>query len=134
MADLQRKLDYANKRVSFAWAKYYDMTNNRHEADWIQYNNINGWILGVREENRVADDRTVPEHIKAEMKEMANMLKKQWGCPICMEFIPNEKLVITNCGHFYCGECLESWKKIEKDKGKEKWKCCSCNRQHKLDE
>ena len=54
----------------------------------------------------------MPEHIKEELKNMAKELKKKWECPICYDFIADEQLLITNCGHYYCVPCLESWKHI----------------------
>jgi hypothetical protein len=117
---LQNKLDYANKRVKFAWAKYYQSINeDLHEAH-IHYTTF----------NRVADDRAIPEHIKTEMKEMAAALKKKWECPVCMDMIEDEQLEITNCGHYYCKPCLQSWKNAEKARGEDKWKCGVCNRKH----
>jgi hypothetical protein len=120
METLQRRLDYANKRVKFAWAKYYEQVNAALHNDHHNYAAF----------NRVADDRSIPEHIKTEMKEMAVALKKKWECPVCMDMIADENLEITNCGHFYCKPCLTQWKQTSKDRGDAKWKCCSCNRGH----
>jgi hypothetical protein len=122
--ELQTKLQWANKRVAFAWAKYYEQVNNALHDDWIHYNDY----------NRVADDRSIPEHIKVELKEMAKALQKKWECPVCMDFIADGVLDITNCGHYYCKPCLEAWKKAEKDNGKDKWSCGMCNRKHKFNE
>jgi len=124
MANLQQKLDWANKRCKFAWAKFYETIHDRLHDDYQQYNTI----------NRVADDRSIPEHIKGEMKEMAKALKKKWECPCCMDFIAEDELEITNCGHFYCRGCLTDWKTASKNRGDAKWKCCMCNRQHKFND
>ena len=70
MDELRQRLLYANKRVSFAWAKYYEQVRGDLNADHIHYDNF----------NRVADDKEVPEHIKTEMKAMAVALKKKWEC------------------------------------------------------
>jgi hypothetical protein len=117
---LQQKLDYANKRVKFAWAKYYERVRGHLHDDHQHYDTF----------NRVADDRTIPEHIKEEMKTMAAALKKKWECPICLDFIADNQLDITNCGHFYCKPCLAGWKTAEKERGEDKWKCGVCNRKH----
>jgi late competence protein required for DNA uptake (superfamily II DNA/RNA helicase) len=109
-----------NKQRAFAWAKYYEEVRlHLHDAH-DHYNNY----------NRVADDRSIPEHIKNEMKEMAKALKKKWECPICLDFIEDEQLDITNCGHYYCKDCLKGWKDAEKARGEAKWKCGVCNRKH----
>jgi len=121
MDALQRKLDYANKRVSYAWAKVYEGARNRQEADWIHYQ------LLVR---RTGDDVALPQHIKDELTAMAKELKKEWECPICMEFIPIESLEITNCGHYYCRPCLDGWRQACRDRGSDKWSCGKCNRRH----
>jgi ubiquitin C-terminal hydrolase len=124
---LRVKLNYANKRVAFAWAKYYAEVNRELVEDrrhWILYTTV----------STPSDDVKIPEHIKEEMKAMATALKKKWECPCCMEFIADDALEITNCGHYYCKECLAQWKATEKARGAEKWKCGMCNRKHKFKE
>ena len=117
---LQQRLAWREKQRAYAWAQFYAVRNEQLHDDHQQYDTF----------NRVADDRAVPEHIKAELKAMATALKKKWECPVCMDMIDDGDLVITNCGHFYCKACLEAWKKTEKDRGEEKWKCGCCNRKH----
>ena len=112
----------ANRRTKFAWAKYYEVANDNHRVAFHHYSSL----------NKAADDRQVPEHIKEELKNMAKELKKKWECPICYDFIVDEQLLITNCGHYYCVPCLESWKQQQQRDGKRKWKCCVCNREHAL--
>jgi len=114
------KLVYAKKQKAYAWAKYYETVNERLHDDHQNYDTF----------NRVADDKSIPEHIKTEMREMATALKKKWECPCCMEMIADDALEITNCGHYYCKPCLEGWKKASKDRGDAKWKCGMCNRSH----
>lgn len=122
MDALRNKLEYANKKTRFAWAKYYAQVNEdlatAHEV-FMKYNSI-------------ADDKAIPEHVKTTIKEMAAALKKKWECPICLDMIADEHLEITNCGHYYCKECVESWKKTCKDRGDEKWFCAVCKRAHKF--
>ena len=124
MDELRQRLLYANKRVSFAWAKYYEQVNQQLHDDHNNYDRF----------NRVADDKEVPEHIKTEMKTMATALKKKWECPVCMDMIEDADLEITNCGHFYCKACLTGWKQTCKDRGDPKWSCGMCNRKHKFAE
>ena len=124
MQALQTRLDYANKRVKFAWAKYYQEVHGELRNDHVYHATF----------TRVADDTAIPEHIKAEMKSMATALKKKWECPMCIDMIPDEQLEITNCGHYYCKNCLDTWKKTCKDRGDAKWKCAICNRQSKFNE
>jgi len=117
---LTMKLQYANKRVKFAWAKYYESVNAQLHGDHAHYTTY----------NTVASDTAIPEHIKTEMRTMATELKKKWECPVCMEMIDDGDLEITNCGHFYCKPCLAGWKQTEKNRGEQKWKCGVCNRKH----
>jgi hypothetical protein len=120
MDALQKKLDYANKRVSFAWAKVYEGARARQEADWRHYRTL----------NRTGDDNVLPQHIKDELTAMAKELKKEWECPICLEFIPIDTLEITNCGHYYCRPCLDGWRQASRQQGLDKWSCGKCNRRH----
>jgi late competence protein required for DNA uptake (superfamily II DNA/RNA helicase) len=110
--------------VKFAWAKYYGEVREELNSDHVYHTTF----------IRIADDTSIPEHIKTEMKAMAAALKKKWECPVCMNMIADEQLEITNCGHYYCKECLDTWKQTCKDRGDEKWKCGMCNRKHKFNE
>jgi len=122
MERLQQQLIYANKRVKFAWAKYYEEVREQLHADHGNYDTF----------NRVADDKDIPAHIKEEMKAMAVALKKKWECPVCMDMIEHDDLVITNCGHYYCKGCLDNWKQTCRNNGETKWSCGMCNRKHKF--
>ena len=120
MTDLQTKLRFAQNQRAFAWAKYYTAINQAHDDDHGHYE-----VVRV-----IADDAGVPEHIKTQMKEMATALKKKWECPVCLEFIPDGQVEITNCGHIYCKPCLKAWQDAEKAQGKAKWECGVCKRKH----
>lgn len=119
---LQSRLNWARRQKAYAWAKFYEARTDNLRQDRIVYRTI---------ENTT---ELLPAHIKTEFLEMAKTLKKKWECPVCMDFIEEDKLEITMCGHFYCKGCLEKWKQTEKDKGKEKWKCGLCNKQFKFNE
>lgn len=119
---LTARLNFAEKRVAFAWARYYNTVRESNEDDNRNYHTI----------TRIAttEVETMPTHIKNELKEMAEELKKKWECPICQDFIEGEQLEITNCGHFYCKGCLNQWKEACKGRGDAKWECCTCKRKH----
>jgi hypothetical protein len=114
------KLNYANRRCKYAWAKYYEAIHQNLHDDFIQYERI----------ERVVTEEALPVHIKSELKEMASILKKKWECPICIEFIAEDELEITNCGHFYCKGCLENLKNSYKEKEEDKWCCAVCRKKH----
>jgi len=116
-ATLQQRLTYANKRVAFAWAKYYEAIETNLATDHRQYETI----------TQMSED-SIPTHIKNELKTMATELKKRWECPICLDMIESGDLQITNCGHFYCKGCLEQLIKTHKDKGDTKWTCATCRK------
>lgn len=117
---LTNKLTYARRQKAYAWAKYYEQVNNalhgdhEHHAHYI----------------RIVGESAIPTHIKEEMREMANILRKKWECPVCMEMIEDGDLDITNCGHFYCKPCLNQMKTVQKGQGKNKWECAVCRRKH----
>ena len=120
MERLTNQLAAANKRVKFAWAKYYEEVNEQLHVAHRDFTRF----------NRVADDREIPEHIKTELKEMATALKKKWECPVCIDMIDDNDLIITNCGHYYCKGCLDQWKLTCRERGDAKWECCNCKRKH----
>ena len=104
----------------FAWAKYYDGVRARIEADYRMRQRI------ASMEQR--SDSCVPTHIVAELKEMADALKKTWECPICLEMITPEVLAITPCGHFYCGGCLGTMCATARNAGQRQVPCAICRR------
>ena len=118
------QLDYARKQRAYAWAQFYEARNDAHHIAFVQVENF----------RHMAEDATVPEHMKTLIKEMGDELKKKWDCPICADFIPDGELDITNCGHFYCKACLKGWKDKCKADGKPRWSCGMCNREHKFKE
>lgn len=115
---LTNRLNYANKKCKYAWAKYYESVTQNLQDDREQYTQLTKII------------EVIPNHLKIEMKEMADKLKKKWECPICMDFIETDNLEITNCGHFYCKECLENLKNSFKEKEEDKWNCAVCRKKH----
>jgi len=115
---------FCKKQKAFAWAKYYESSRKRLEADHKHYNELKA-LEGAG---------SIPVHIKEALATMGAELKKVWECPVCIDIIEPTALEITNCGHFYCKPCLVQWKTVSKNRGDEKWKCGLCNKQHKYDE
>jgi len=96
---LQNKLEYANRRVKYAWAKYFETIENEHNGNIQQYNlNQNIISSGV-------DD--LPIHIVNEIEKLNIELKRKLDCPICMDIIQEGKLKITGCGHKFCKDCYD---------------------------
>ena len=117
--DFERKLLLERKKTKFAWAKYYGVIrNDLEEAHTIHTSYTN--MLKPSEEK-------IPQHIINTLKNMAEELKHKWECPICLDFIETNNLEITNCGHYYCKECLKTH---IQNTDEEKWKCCVCRKQH----
>lgn len=120
IAQAVRQLEYERKRTRFAWAKYYEVLNTELTTEHRAYETY----------NRIAGDEGIPEHIKAELKEMGELLHKKWECPVCLDMIEPGQLEITNCGHYYCRECLRRWSGIFYQRREPKWDCCVCKRKH----
>jgi hypothetical protein len=106
VADLKKEVAIANKKAynneqrrRFAWAKFYEVINREHEDD-VE-------TLEILVE-------TVPEHIKGELKELYEKLKKKVECPICLETI--HELDLSSCGHKYCKGCLATLKAMPEPK------------------
>lgn len=118
---LRVKLNYANKRCSYAWAKYFEQVHLQLVNDHRAY----------QQQQVAINDVAIPEHIKGLLKEMADELKKRWSCPICMEMIDANDLEITNCGHYMCKGCFEELKE-SLPLSETKWKCPVCRRAHNL--
>lgn len=116
-----RQLNWANRRCKFAWAQYYTVLNEAHNRDRANYLLIT---------HRIVNEDSIPTHIKTMLIEMAKELKKKWECPICIEFIDDGNMEITNCGHFYCKGCLGQVKARAQQAHQEKWECGVCRKKH----
>jgi hypothetical protein len=113
---LKKQLAYANKRVSFAWAKYYEEVNQHFEIATVEY----------KELEVIVNNEIIPEHIKSKLKTMTEELKKKWDCCVCLDFITD--IEITNCGHFMCKDCLEGLKQHTEG---DSWSCPVCRKKSK---
>jgi hypothetical protein len=98
---LIHKNEYLEKQRKYAWAKYYSEVNKNHELTLERYNKM----------ITIIKDQGIPIHIKNEIEEMAEQLKKEYQCPVCLNIISKGELDITGCGHKYCKDCLEQLKK-----------------------
>ena len=105
------------RKFKWAFANYMEAEREWNRSAYSTYTVLR---------RRVTDD-AIPQHIKDEFIEMANELKKQWECPVCMEFITSEKLEITPCGHKYCKDCLTQLKAIKPE-------CAICRRELRVNE
>jgi len=113
LATIKQKLIYANRKTSYAWAKYYEEVNSHFGDDKDEYEKLE---IIVKEDN-------IPTHIKTQLKEMADKLKHKWDCCVCLDFI--ETLQITSCGHFMCESCFDSLKDATEGN---KWTCPVCRK------
>ena len=87
-------------RIKFAWAQVFEMRRVNHDLsiDMLRL---------MRQLNAVSNaDSTIPSHLKTEIEEMAETLRKSYECPICLEVIEKGNLEITTCGHKYCRNCF----------------------------
>lgn len=91
------------KQRRLAWAKFYEVNDIYYE----DMNRMYEIISKLKEEN----EYEFPSHIKNEMIEMYEDLKKKIECPICFENMNKENLYITKCGHKICKEC---YKQVDK--------------------
>jgi hypothetical protein len=122
---LQQKLSYAVAQRKFAWAKYYEEVNRDHHVAYAHH----GGLVAA------AAEPTIPAHIKAALTEMATTLKKKYECPVCIEMIEPDNIVITNCGHFYCKGCLDAIKAAARAadaRPEAKYECPTCRRKHRI--
>lgn len=121
---LQEQLTYSRKQTAYAWAKYYEEVKEHLTEARGQYTIF----------RQTEAEVMIPTHIKEEMKAMANALKKKWECPVCLEMIEEGQLEITNCGHYYCKECLITLQSTAKADNESKWKCATCRKKHNYKE
>ena len=93
----QNKINKLQKQKAYAWAKFYQSSQELHHHILYHHNTIQQ----VREEVR-----DLPNHLVVEIEKMVIELKKKLECPICLDIIEEGKLKITGCGHKYCEDCL----------------------------
>ncbi len=104
MEQLKRKLKWAKKQKSYAWAMYYKKITETHEAELLHYNQL----VALQNEEKAVEN--LPKALVDEFADMSIKLKKKLDCPICLEIINKENLTITGCGHKYCKNCSEKIK------------------------
>ena len=92
------------RQKAYAWAMYYQEIKDQYDLSYDNYY-IYTSITDINEE---AEAGLLPTHLVNEIAEMAEKLKKNIDCPICMEIIKKDQLVITCCGHKYCKTCYEN--------------------------
>lgn len=105
-------LEKMTRKFKWAFANYMES-----EREW----NRNAFTTYTVIHRTMGSDVSIPTHIKTEFLEMAAELKKQWECPVCLEFIQSDQLEITPCGHKYCKECVAKLRETTKQ-------CAVCRR------
>ena len=106
-------LEKMTRKFKWAYAMYRSEMDAGLQHDHTTYDRV----------RRMAEDVNIPTHIKNEFIEMADTLKKQWECPICLNFIATGDLDVTSCGHKYCKGCLTTLKAQPEPK------CAVCRRE-----
>ncbi len=115
---LKNQLKYAKKAKSFAWAKYYGQVAEANTTAVKHHQKLAALLEAGAEGG-------IPEHVKTELKDMIDELRKTCECPICLEVINTEDMEITNCGHKFHKNCLAQ---IETNK------CPTCRKKLKWNE
>ncbi len=95
---LKNKLKYAKKATSYAWSRYYKAQEEANDTAVKHHQKLTALMEQGNE--------GIPQHIKTELKEMIDELRKTCECPICLEVIQTQDMEITNCGHKFHKECL----------------------------
>ena len=119
----QQAMAAQKKKTAYAWSQYFQSRTEQLGEAHQQVYRVEVMIM-TQVEN-------IPDHIKTELIEMAKELKKKWTCPICRDFIVTEELSITNCGHYFCQECLDGVKLYSLHEKQTSWKCPCCRRETK---
>jgi hypothetical protein len=93
------------KKSKMGWASYFrELENSQNNAViiWQVVNKVN------KEVNEEGNELT--DYAQGQIQELLIQLKKQIECPICLEVINPKEVVMTNCGHKYCKQCLNTIK------------------------
>jgi hypothetical protein len=93
------------KAKAFAWAKYYQSMTTRATTTLVILQQA-----GLPTSHTEAVPTECPAHIAREFWEMANELRREFTCPICMDVVNGDTIKITTCGHIYCSGCLTTLK------------------------
>jgi len=96
----ERKFHQAEKRIKFAWRKYYESENDHLSTNTQQVNLLQQVITSEAAEE-------LPLILVNELKEAMVVLKKEIECPICYETLNTETIKFAPCGHKYCKTCYE---------------------------
>lgn len=98
MENLKKKLKSAEKSKSFAFYKFYEAENEKHEYQ-LQ-------VLELFKKLQESETDKVPDFLINELKDMYEITKKSVECPICFEELSKDDIKFSSCGHKFCAECL----------------------------
>jgi hypothetical protein len=94
--NLTKALNSQKKQTSYAWSRVY--------AGYEENLELHTKLHATLTELELAG---VPEHITRELMEMAETLRLEIACPICLENLTKETIHISKCGHKYCKDCYK---------------------------
>jgi hypothetical protein len=109
MDGLKRKIKQVERQRSYAWAMFYKAREEEHDSMVNLVAMYNGKTIGM------------PDHVKNELKDLYEEMKKTISCPICLNEIGTGDLDWSQCGHKYCKACLQRLKETSN-------KCAMCRR------
>jgi len=88
------RINNLNAQRKFAWAKVYEKIAEKQEL----YEKVKAM--------REALTAEMPKHFVDQFVEMADALKREFNCPICLEDVKKDAFAVSSCGHIYCKDCL----------------------------
>ena len=109
MERLKRKLQQVERQRRYAWAMFYKAREEEHNSM------VN--LVAMYNEKTIG----MPPHVKNELKDLYEALKKTISCPICLNEISTGDLDWSHCGHKFCKACLQRLKETSN-------KCAMCRR------
>ena len=87
-------------------------------------------MSSIRSDNGVFYMSFINGKMVVSTEEISHKVYSSEYCPICWEFIEQNSLEVTACGHFYCKPCIGRYKATQRSAGKTKWSCATCRKEH----
>ena len=109
MERLKKKIKQVERQRSYAWAMFYRARREEHDS-----------MVRLLQLYKLKTTG-IPEHVKNELKDLYETIKKTISCPICLTEIGSVDLDWSICGHKFCKTCLKRLKEHSN-------KCAICRR------
>ena len=120
----QNQYNQIKRQKAFAWAKYYESVSRRADDATGIVNMLQASGF-ERNHGELIKPDIIPPHITSVFIEMAELLNREYTCPVCFDLVNSGTIHLTWCGHILCKPCYEQ---LSNSTREEKPSCPTCRK------